>query len=120
MLFIFVVGFFNIGCQWVPGLIKVIESIGTDMPDWIVGLYLTEFILYISFGLVQVCYTFCWRQKQYMLEEHNCHTVLSFLSKATLVLFFMMYFVRNDDNRGYGVGNNKALSATLNSTLVLA
>lgn len=113
MAFIFLVGFFNLACQWIPGLIKVIDSIGTDMPTWIVGLYFAELLLYISFGLVQVYYTLCKRQKRYMLDEHNCHTVLSFFSKATLVLFFMMYFVRDADNRAYGVGSG---IGTMNTT----
>lgn len=110
MVFIFAVGFFNLGCQWGPGLLKVFDSIGTNMPDWIVGLYLTEIILYASFGFVQVYYTL-WRSDQkYMLSEHNRHTLLSFLSKATLVLFFLMYFVNDPDKRRYGIGANTTLA----------
>lgn len=105
MLFIFTVGFFNLGCQWVPGLTKVIDSIGSDMPSWVVALYLVEFALYSSFGVVQFYYTLWKRNRAYMLQEHNVHTLLSFASKFTLVLFFIMYFVRDADNRGGG-GNN--------------
>jgi len=111
MLFIFVVGFFNLGCQWMPGLVKVIDSIDTDMPTWIVGLYLTEFVLYSSFGVVQFYYTLWKRNRAYMLDEHNVHTFLSFASKFTLVLFFIMYFVRESDNRGGGGGANSTTAA---------
>ena len=102
MLFIFTVGFFNLLCQWLPGFFKVIDSIGTGMPDWIVVLYLTEFALYSSFGFVQFAFTLKWRARTDMLREHNIHTRLSFASKFTLVLFFIMYFVRNADDRNVG------------------
>ena len=119
VLFIFVVGFFNLLCQWTPGLVKIADSFDTDMPKWIIYLYLLEFILYGSFGFVQVIFMMkrsCRQGTAKLLLEHNIHTILSFASKAVLVSFFASYLIRdNSDERGppRGAGLVSLVNASL-------
>lgn len=122
VLFIFLIGFFNLSCQWGPPLNKLREVVGSEGgPDsYIFGLYSAEFVLYVCFGIVQlvfmfprstisicfirlmrltcsnICETFSKQPLEHftqcMLIEHNVHTTLSMLSKAVLVIFFAAYF----------------------------
>ena len=107
---IFLVGFANVSIIWIPGLVKVSDNVGkhegeagSSMPEWILGLYITEIFLYVSFGLVQAVFTYwrcnddddeeAWKFEDKMRLEHNIHSMLSFFSKAVLVIFFVNFFL---------------------------
>ena len=119
---IFLVGFANVSIIWIPGLVKVVDNFrkhegkaGSSMPDLVLGFYITEITLYASFGVVQLIFTYecawkcvcflfscccccccnskVWEFKDKMRLEHNIHSMLSFFSKAVLVIFFVNFFL---------------------------
>tara|TARA_B100001094_G_scaffold248519_1_gene245577 strand:- start:3110 stop:4210 length:1101 start_codon:yes stop_codon:yes gene_type:complete len=101
MFLIFFVGFANVLIIWTPGLVQLIKKVGSlkgSKIGRILALYITEIILYNSFGVVQLIFTYdciwkSWKFEDKMRLEHNIHSLLSFLSKAVLVFVFALFFL---------------------------
>jgi len=122
MFLIFFVGFANVLIVWTPGLVQLFKKVGVlkgNKIGRILALYITEIILYNSFGVVQFIFTYdciwkrccccCskkddvkdnnkdnnedWKFEDKMRLEHNIHSLLSFLSKAVLVFVFALFFL---------------------------
>lgn len=85
----FVFGFFAVSVIWVPPLYLLMRS-DSQAPDWVFAVVLVEFLLYCSFGVVQLA-SFApflamgkspsgWQTR----AESMAMIVLSFASKATL------------------------------------
>lgn len=92
-LVLFVFGFFTVSVIWVPPLYLLMRT-DSEAPDWVFAVVLVEFLLYCSFGIVQlVSFTpflvLGERPSEWQMRaESMAMIVLSFASKATLCSVF--------------------------------
>lgn len=97
----FVVGFYNVASLWAPALYELfVDAGGNTPPEFVKWVVLSEFVLYTSFGLAQLCFftpfiVFGGSYTPRFVAEELVFTTLSLVSKAVLATAFSVCIVYN-------------------------